>query len=212
MSSRAPYAEVGSAIRDASRRANEAQLSDGQRKVFLAVIALVASYSRLEDRVYVADVAGLSRLSNRHTRDCLKFLHEQQLIVWKPRRGKSVKSLLGLHPASKSGTPRPPVSVPEPEGLEQEKAALTDGQKRIRDDGKAVVMEFRRPRRHPEKTPREDNGVSLTAYSSERPQSSDPQTELEGFDLSTLPLDHPLRPYIDRVLREQARRRRPDRG
>jgi hypothetical protein len=90
------YAEVGAAMRLAIGRATAATLSDGKRRVFEAVLSCVASFSRLDDLVYVADVAQVAHVSERHTRDCLASLRDLGIIVWEPKRGQSVRSRLGL--------------------------------------------------------------------------------------------------------------------
>jgi len=110
VSPRARIGDVGAATRQAIDRANAASLTDGERRVFACVLALVASWTRLHDRVYVGQVADCARLSERHTRDCLHRLAELAIVVWLPRRGKSVKSLLGLPPAdeNRNSTPGKP--------------------------------------------------------------------------------------------------------
>jgi hypothetical protein len=112
---RTRFGLVGKAVRQAVTRASGAKLSDGDRRTFEAVIALVSTYSRLSDRVYVADVSAISGLSERQTRDCLAKLARLDIIVWQPRRGTDangvgLRSVLGFHPHNQTGTYGLPVS------------------------------------------------------------------------------------------------------
>lgn len=105
------YATVGAALRQAIDRANRAGLSGGEQRVLLAVVALVSSYSRLRDRVYVFQIAAATGgLSERHTRTCLEKLARQGIIYWEPRRGHGVQSIVGLPPLGESGSHAVPVS------------------------------------------------------------------------------------------------------
>lgn len=105
------YAAVGVAIRQAVARANGERLTGGEQRVLLAVLALVSSYSRLRDRVYVFQVADLAGgLTERHTRTCLEKLGRLGIIYWEPRRGHSVQSVLGLPADGESGSHAVPVT------------------------------------------------------------------------------------------------------
>lgn len=112
-------------MRQAADRANGAKLTNGERRVFASVLALVASWSRLTDWIYVGEVAEHARLSERHTRDCLRRLAELEIITWEPRRGRGVRSRLGLPPAA----PTPP-SAGKAELSAQEKPEPAEAENR----------------------------------------------------------------------------------
>jgi hypothetical protein len=102
--SRDGYAVVGAATRQAITRAVNASLTHGELRTLLAVIDLTSSWSRLGDRVYVADVAARARMTPRHVRDCLTALATTGIITWAPRRGHSVRSYLALPAEGETGS------------------------------------------------------------------------------------------------------------
>lgn len=105
------FGEVMEAQRQAISRANALRLSAGEYRVLLAVLSLVASYSRLRDRVYVAQVVTRTEgLSERYVRDCLAKLARLGIIYWEPHRGHGAASVLGLPRAGETGRHAVPVS------------------------------------------------------------------------------------------------------
>jgi hypothetical protein len=120
---RAPYATVGAAMRQAIARANGAELSPGLQRTLLAVLHLTASWSKLSDPVYVGEVAQLAGLGDRQTRKSLTRLSALGVIVWVPRRGHGVRSLVGLPLADETGTHGVPLS---PGAVTDDKAALQE--------------------------------------------------------------------------------------
>jgi hypothetical protein len=160
-------------MRQAIARAAAAKLSDGDRRTFEAVLALVASYSRLWDRVYVDQVARAAGLSERHARTCLARLGALEVIVWKPGRGRGVKSRLGLSPAI-TGTPDFPLSHADVdltgELLDNEKAETAARENRNADADKTgspglPIPEKDRGESSEEKTPHADAEASACGAS-----------------------------------------------
>ncbi|MHB8643891.1 MAG: hypothetical protein ACYDA3_13505 [Gaiellaceae bacterium] len=129
------------------------------------MIAVVSSWSRLEDRVYVADVAQVAQLSDRQSRRCLERLATLGIIVWKPRRGKigngpGHRSLLGLPPEGQTGQLVRPLSTrvePAPNGTT---SSSQSGQIQA---AKPDAPDVRRPRRSPEKKPQEETTSAVRA-------------------------------------------------
>jgi MarR-like DNA-binding transcriptional regulator SgrR of sgrS sRNA len=163
------YRVVGQATRQALDRANAEKLSAGEHRVVHAVIALVSSYSRLTDYFYVYKVAESAHLSERHTRDCLKRLAGLQIIVWEPRRGHKVKSLLGLPAAAEKAEVDDDKAELEEEA-EEKKAELWDQEsgtvamekrKPWSSDTREVVREVHEERTLSRLTPRRDNKPEL---------------------------------------------------
>lgn len=85
-------------MRVAIARANDVRprLKARERAVLDAVLVLTASYSRLADDVYVADVAALAGVHERTARDALLRLRNESVIEWEPRRGQGTRSPLRL--------------------------------------------------------------------------------------------------------------------
>ena len=99
MTARARYAEVGEALRLAIDRAIALDLPASGWRVVAAVVSLVASYSRLSDRVYVSQIASRASLSERRTREWLKRLDAAGVLSVDLRRGGSgdrPRSVVGL--------------------------------------------------------------------------------------------------------------------
>jgi hypothetical protein len=90
------YAVVGTAIRQAIARAHAAQCTRKELRALNAVVSLVASYSRLEDRIAVADVADVARLHIVDARAALRSLRDKGVIVYEGKR--SGLSRIGLPP------------------------------------------------------------------------------------------------------------------
>ena len=87
MSGRVPYATAGAAQRAANARAREHDLSAGALAVLAAVLDQTTSFSKLDDFVKVADLAGLAGLSVRQTRRALQRLAAADVIVYQPGNG-----------------------------------------------------------------------------------------------------------------------------
>lgn len=91
---RDPYAVVGSAMRDAIARAACADLSALDWRVFGAILAHTASYSRLEDtgtHEQIATLAGLDSTSasdRRRLRRSLRRLADNDVIAYEAGRGR----------------------------------------------------------------------------------------------------------------------------
>jgi len=98
--------EVMAAQRAAIARANQHRLTDIQHRVLLAVFALISSWSRLEDVVYVAQVATHAGLEpdadgdHRSVRRAIARLNELGVIEWEPGRGSGKRSTLRLPEAA----------------------------------------------------------------------------------------------------------------
>lgn len=85
-SSRPSYARVGAAIRLAHERAVAAgDLTGRDWKVLSAVIALVASWSRLRDRIAVCQISQAAGVDERNTKRALARLRDRGIIT----RGES---------------------------------------------------------------------------------------------------------------------------
>lgn len=102
LTARDPYVDVGRALRSSIASFLEGT-RDRRTRVFLAVLYLTASYSRITDRVYVAQIAELAAIPGdtaadgyRHTRRALKELHDHGSIVWASSRGRGKQSSVSL--------------------------------------------------------------------------------------------------------------------
>jgi hypothetical protein len=90
-------------MRQAVERAAALKLTAGDLKVLNAVLVLTASYSRLQEFVYVAKLAELAGCSEKTARRALVKLTRGGVLRWEPRRGigksgTGRKSLVGLPP------------------------------------------------------------------------------------------------------------------
>jgi hypothetical protein len=86
-------------MRQSISRAIAVPIGESEWRVLGAVLDLVTSWSRLEDRVFVGALAEKAQLSERRTRDRLVHLDELGVIVWKPKQGGSgpgARSVVGL--------------------------------------------------------------------------------------------------------------------
>lgn len=103
MTGRVAYAEAGAAIRQAHQRARRAGLGERQWRTLSAVIDRTASYSKLEDRTFLAaiadDVFGAddpTRWQMNKVAEDLKALAAAGIIEREPpRRGRPKKSAAG---------------------------------------------------------------------------------------------------------------------
>ena len=96
--SRDPYPEVGQAMRAAVERARDVQprLTVADRAVLDAVFVLLASYSRLADRVFVMQIAVIAGVHERIARASLRRLADVGVIGWRTVQGSQKPSLLTL--------------------------------------------------------------------------------------------------------------------
>lgn len=96
MSGRVPYRVAGEAQRAANERAREHDLSAGDLAVLAAVLDQTTSYSKLDDHVRVADLAGLAGLSVRQTQRALHRLAQADILVYQPGNGAGRLSYLAV--------------------------------------------------------------------------------------------------------------------
>ncbi len=136
----------------------------GRTRVFLAALYLVPSYSRLDDFVYVAQVAEVARLSERQTRRWLDELAAEGEIDWHPQRGQGRKSRLGLPRVGESGRLERPVS----EGAEVEKPVANGGENRSLLAMKPVALEV----------PRTEKDREVTE---EKARAADAENDVDGI-------------------------------
>jgi phage replication O-like protein O len=101
--SRDSYAYVGASIREAQARAIEAgDLVGRDWRVLLAIIALVASYSRTSDKITSQQIADAAGMDVRHAKRSLARLIEHGIITR--------ESTVGRRPA-RTGLPTPRPSL-----------------------------------------------------------------------------------------------------
>jgi hypothetical protein len=101
--SRAAYALVGTAAREsiartiswAAEHPHQKQVSRNMR-VLLAVHFLTACYSRVSDRVYVAQVATVAQLDEDRAQKALSFWHRLGVIEWQGSKGRGRASCVSL--------------------------------------------------------------------------------------------------------------------
>lgn len=101
---RVSYIVAGQAIRQAHGRARAASCSAAERDVVAAVVELVATYSRLADRVSLERVAAAAGRHPKTTGRALRHLAQLGVLVYQPGRGRARVSLVGL-PTPEKGTP-----------------------------------------------------------------------------------------------------------
>ncbi len=93
---RVAYREAGEAMREALRRASEAELSLTDRKVLDAVLVATVSYSKLDDRLPLAQIVTAAGCSARQAQRSLQRLPGLGIVVYAPGRGRGNVSLVGL--------------------------------------------------------------------------------------------------------------------
>lgn len=110
-SRRDPISVVSAAVRESIERSLQPDVRDFDRKVLLAVISIVSSYSRLEDDIYVAHVAAVTyqeptveEWQRRKVSQSLRRLSEVGIVRYEPGRGRPAK---GHGPRSLIGLPSP---------------------------------------------------------------------------------------------------------
>ena len=91
------YADVGAALRASIVQAIAEGGLNRLSRVYLAVLYLTASYSRLrEPRVYVAQIADIACVDETVARKELNRLHRLGVLNWTPSRGRGKASAVGL--------------------------------------------------------------------------------------------------------------------
>ena len=100
------YEDVGRALRSALERAAEAELPRAAHRTLEAVVALVASYSRLEDNVTVEKIAEVAQLHPKTVEAHLRQLRDLGIVVYAGGRGRGKSSRVGLPAAAEKGAPR----------------------------------------------------------------------------------------------------------
>jgi hypothetical protein len=114
---RVTYAEAGAAARQAIRRATRAKLSGSDWRVLGRVLALTATYSKLTDDVYVAEVAaetlGASEDAYRRTLAILRKLRAEGIIEFEGSRGRGKRSRIGLPAVQEKGGESYPLLLEE---------------------------------------------------------------------------------------------------
>jgi hypothetical protein len=105
------YVDVGRAIRQAIARAAVAtDLSRAHHRTLEAVIAVVSSYSRLTDDVFVDQLAELAHLHPETVKTSLRGLRDLGVVVYRGGQGRGRPSLVGL-PAAPEKQSRSGVAV-----------------------------------------------------------------------------------------------------
>jgi MarR-like DNA-binding transcriptional regulator SgrR of sgrS sRNA len=97
-------------MRESIRRAVRCsdQLTNADLFTLHAVHDIVASWSKRDEFVFVAEIARLAGLSERQARRSLAKLARLRIIEWEPRRGRGVMSRVGL-PVPESEDERPSI-------------------------------------------------------------------------------------------------------
>jgi hypothetical protein len=163
--SRDDYCDAGAALRASIEPALE-HIRSRETRVLLAVYWLTASYSRLTDRVYLAQVAAVARISGdseanryRHTRRALNVWARRGVIRWVPARGRGRQSCLSLSPNGAKNLPLLAV-VPDPKkGADRSsKRGPIEARKGGRSESEKGASSGPPTEKYSEKTPEEDVG------------------------------------------------------
>jgi hypothetical protein len=97
------YAFVGLATRETLRLARGERLSGSEWRILSGVLELTTSYSRLGDHFYTAQIAALTGIAPKRTRELLGALNRKGVIDYRPARGQGRKSWVALRrPDSKT--------------------------------------------------------------------------------------------------------------
>lgn len=83
-------------MRCAFARASQVRLVQSEWRVLAAVVALTASWSKLEDEAFVAQIAATAKVGQSTCRRALKRLNELGIIAYSGRRGPGQKPLVSL--------------------------------------------------------------------------------------------------------------------
>ena len=101
-SDRDPYAVAGAEARGAIERLLATKVPHRKTRVFLAIVYLTVTFSKVGDRVYVAQIAAVARIPGdgdeyRHTRRAIAELKKDGVITWEPVRGRHKQSWVSLN-------------------------------------------------------------------------------------------------------------------
>ena len=204
---RSRYSEASAAMRRALLRADGAELTGREWRTLGAVLILTASYSRTSDYVYVADVARLTTVDERHVRRALHRLAELGVILWEPGRGRSKPSLLGL-PEGKRG-PLPALLPRNEQGAEGGPALLgrkggrLGHEKGAADDAKRGPQPAPHPRRDPRRSA--EKGYLLKAVAVDVDEQHGPESD-ESQPLEDGPLANEIHARLDELLPAREKR------
>jgi DNA-binding transcriptional ArsR family regulator len=107
------YRIVGPAIRRAiAALLSDRRTSEGEYRVFLAILHDVASYSRLGDRVSRRRLSEVARVTQRTVSRALARLAERGVVLYEPVHGRGKASRVAL-PLEETGSDVCPVSASE---------------------------------------------------------------------------------------------------
>ena len=104
---RVSFAEAGATARAVLLRATRATppLSAGEWRVLSAVVALVLTYSRLEDHLRPAQVAQCAGVSLRWVQRLLPRLASRELLIYEPGRGQGRVSVIRFPKVNSMASP-----------------------------------------------------------------------------------------------------------
>lgn len=103
---RVPYAQAGEAMRSVLARASRLETGSFKRsdwRVLATVMAMVAGYSRVEDDLFIAQLAEAAGVSERTAGASLRRLAELGIIGYSGRRGQGRPPRVSLFPAPQTG-------------------------------------------------------------------------------------------------------------
>jgi hypothetical protein len=134
MSERAPYADVGRAMRTTVDLAFAVSppLKACDWRILAAVVSKLASWSRLEERVYAVEIAEAAGVHPRRAQRSLQVLAAHGVIRWAPVRGSRSRTLLGLS---------------EPQWLTDDSSVSESGSFSVSDSGSFSVSDCGSPKR-----------------------------------------------------------------
>ena len=168
------YEDVGRSIRRAYDEIAVAALPPACHRTLGAIVALVASWSRLEDRLTVNQLAVAARQHPKTTEKALRRLRGAGIIVYRGGCGRSVFSRVGLPYIEENGAASAPLKLGKREPLD------TKGEP---PGSKKGVELGSPPEKYSEKISR--NGIDLTIDEpcqrcGDRPSSDDGERVLCG--------------------------------
>lgn len=117
------YERVGRSLRESIDRA--VATAEGREltrlaRVLLAAYSFTASYSRLSDTVYLAQLCDVAKIAGdvelKHTADALKVLNERRVLIYEPSKTPGRPSWIQLPDAGLGGRPSQPPLVNVPSG------------------------------------------------------------------------------------------------
>ncbi len=173
------YADVGAAIRQANHRAaaSATELTRADWRVLTAIIALVASYSRLQDTITAEQIAGAAAMDTSTAKKALAHLVELGIITRTATRGRHAAAT-GLPPATvatvatvhHTATVATPATVPGPNRGDTHHGSPPGNRGDSRPATVATVATH--PRRKPEKTARAHTRAHAPARETTAPAGS----------------------------------------